>query len=146
MVAPKFKIKGLPELRRKLKKLAKDVKNPKKFYGAASLMMFQDTMEHFRNEEGSKGKWIQLKPKTILRRREGGAGGFKILQDTGSFRGRIRHEFSNSMAIVGLKDIRATTHQYGRKAIPAREFIWFSKEVTNKIIKRLMIHLKRGLN
>jgi len=53
-----------------------------------SIMNFMRSkvIDHFRNEEGSTGKWQSLSPVTIALRRKGkGTGGPKILQDTGDF-------------------------------------------------------------
>jgi len=140
-----IEIKGMKELQQKLKSLIKSIKEPKKFFGFASLVMFQDTMRHFQNEEEPKGKWKPLKERTLIRRR-GGEG--KILQDTGQLRNSIDVEFTNTKAEVGTNDIRANTHQKGRKIgkgkIPARPFIWYSKNAEDRILDNFMLHLKRG--
>jgi len=120
-------------------------------------------MQHFKEQKDSEGKvWAPLKPGTIKRRRMGGRGGVKILQDTGRMRASVDRYSDRDTAITGTNTIYAATHQFGREGrtysyyfgewggadIPAREFIYLtegeqktliefvSKEIVGPLMKR----------
>ena len=104
-------------------------------------------VQHFADAVDSSGKaWKPLKAATIKQRRMSGAGGVKILQDTGRLRGSIARYSDGDEAITGTNTIYAATHQFGRGPIPAREFIYLNDRervtlvefVTKELIGPLM--------
>jgi len=183
MAEPAIQIKGMKELQQKLKSLIKSIKEPKKFFGTASIIMYKDTMKHFKEEMGPKGKWKSLEIGTLIsRRRAKGSGGLKILQSKGELIDSIEPIFTNKKAEVGTNKKYANMHQKGgtiparvvkpRKKkvlhwigvspggitnffskghkipetkIPARSFVWYSKEAENRILGNFLLHLKRGV-
>lgn len=132
-----IKIQGAEKLNKFIRKNIKKVKNPIKFYARASILLFQDVQRHFQKEESPEGAWKDLSPITLARRRKAGAGA-KKLRDTGRLFGSIKPIYTSNKAEVGTNLIYASTHQVGRGKIPARPFIWMSKEAEKRILNQFM--------
>jgi phage gpG-like protein len=102
---------------------------------AVNIFGFKDIQEHFHSESGPNGGWEPLKY------RKG-----KILQDTGTLRnsllpgGGLSSEAKNEvlMFVAGPASVYAGTHNYGRGAIPQREFMWLSENAQEQILNYVM--------
>ena len=139
-----FKFEGSPKLKEFVLSLTKYLKNPEVTFKKCSLIMLKDINKHFKNEEGPDGKWPDLKPLTILRRRKEGKG-YKILQDTGDMKNSITPIVQKMGVEVGTNKPRARPHQFGwpEKSIPRRTFIWLSDEAEKNIMDVFTLDLKK---
>jgi len=119
-----------------------------------SIQMYAAVMRNFQTEGARLGKkWESLSVVTLARRRKGGGSGSpRILQDNGNLRAGIS-PFSDGARIASVSTdfIGARTLQYGAKKgqygnmrngnpipwgrIPARPFMALNKEDIGKIIK-----------
>lgn len=95
------------------------------------------TEDAFERERSPGGQpWQPLAPATVRayvtkgRKAAGGRrtgrrrrGAHPILQVTGRLASSVTTRVTKTSAEIGTKDLRAATHQFGRGAIPAREFI-----------------------
>jgi phage virion morphogenesis protein len=78
------------------------------------------TLRHFEREVGPAGKWADLRPATIARKR-GGQG--QILSDTGRLRGSISAVIGAHEAEVGTNVFYGKFHQNGTRKMMARPFL-----------------------
>ncbi len=116
-------------------------------------IMYKDFADHFDRESGPDGRWEPLKESTLARRRgdaRGNAGtsrSAKILQDSGLMRMSVTvpgaadnvMNVGPDFALVGTNKRQAATHQFGRGAIPQRQFLWMSKDALDRILKQLKV-------
>ena len=114
-------------------------------------IMYKDFADHFDRESGPNGRWEPLKASTLARRTEGkkGSAGIsrsaKILQDSGLMRMSVTvpgagdnvMNVGPGFALVGTNKRQAATHQFGRGAIPQRQFLWISTAALDRILKQL---------
>ena len=105
------------------------LKDGNPFFRRAAIEMYRGVIQNFNHESGPEGKWKALKKK-----RERGGG--KILQDRGFLRGSILFHAEKNNAIVSTNLIYAATHQYGRRFIPARPFMWISDKLRDSLTDR----------
>lgn len=137
----KILLQGQKTVQETLRLIAKRGDNPSGLMARLAVIGFQDVMDHFKKQEGAKesgalpSAWARLKPVTIEARRQGkGAGGARILQDTGRLRGSIiPGTLGSKRAFVSTNLVYAATHQYGRGRIPARPFLWISRKGLEKM-------------
>ncbi len=127
-----------------------------------SIMNFMRSkvIDHFRNEEGSTGKWQSLSPVTIALRRKGkGTGGPKILQDTGDLLNSIQggtggvSEYTSKYAKVGTTIFYAKFHEQpdnsgptnSKKGIlPKRDFMFLKTSDIEEMKKIISIYFLNG--
>jgi phage virion morphogenesis protein len=76
------------------------------------------TLRHFDQESGPAGKWADLQPSTIARKRGG-----QILFDTGRLRGSIGIVAGHNQVEVGTSVAYARFHQHGTRKMVARRFV-----------------------
>lgn len=123
----------------KINKKFKDINNRKEFSDLVSIIAFGDIVDHFDKEIGPSGKWTKWSKIYRKHLERIGRGGNKILQ----FSGRLRKSIlpnngkkrSNSLGILPYTNvIYASTHQYGYKNIPARPFMWMSKDGMKRLV------------
>ena len=103
--------------------------NTSRIMRLVSLRMRKMQIDHFAQQKDSRGRsWKPLEKSTLKARRTGGKSGRsgKILQDDGLLKNSIVASSTADKAEVGTNKIYAATHQFGRDAIPAREFIYIS--------------------
>lgn len=82
--------------------------------------------------------WKPLAPRTIKRRRLGGAGA-KILQDTGKLRNSVIVQNRDVDSIeVGSNLVYSGPHQFGTKNIPARPYIPTAEELLAAAIPKIV--------
>lgn len=136
-----MKAKGFKNFNRDMKRLMRKLDKPKPFFEEAKGLMARDVNEHFKKEEGEKGKWEPLDPKTLLGRRGTTA---KILQDTGRLKQSVISSgiATNDYAVVGT-NLESNgfpypvVHQMGGKNIPQRKFLWLSRKAGEKLQRTL---------
>ncbi len=146
-------------LRNFLKKISsnlqavKDAK--KKFVALMSAIVFKDVINHFEQEEGSKGKWVDWSTAYRKHMEKTGKAGNKKLQ----FSGRLRQTFtptSNRTSGEGITWFNnaktaggfpyAAAHDEGGKKLPKRDFMWASdKAVEQMADNTLKFILDEGL-
>ena len=137
----------------KIDKAGKRLKKDKKvLFVKWSVFGFKDIVQHFKDQSGPKGKWKPLAASTIAARRNKKKSSIKILQDTGSLRGSIRPgigktDFQRNRVILFTPIPYALQHDEGKRKesnsisgknfgtakIPARPFMWLSKDAMDKI-------------
>lgn len=107
-----------------------------------SAIVFQDVMDHFKQEEGSEGAWTPWSDIYQKHMDRIGKGGNKILQDTGilrqSFRpGNYRAKYQGILWFNPAKTKSgfpyAAAHNIGGPKLPKRDFMWMSKDGLSKI-------------
>jgi phage virion morphogenesis protein len=126
--------------------LIKYVQRPRAFYSYASVRIFKDVKQHFKDERGPHRKWRSLSPTTIEMRKKGkGIGRPKILRDSGNLWRSISHVYDDKNAIVGTNVAYAEKHQLGGKTvfngatvkIPQRQFLWVSKKAYQDMLNKM---------
>ena len=116
-------------------------------------IMYKDFADHFSKESGPNGSWQPLKKSTMFSRK-GNVTKYhpenkaqKILQDSGLMRMSVTvpgaadnvMNVGPGFALVGTNKRQAATHQFGRGAIPQRQFLWMSKDALDRILKQLKV-------
>jgi len=116
------------------------LKNTSALMRLVAMRMRKMQVEHFAKAVDSSGKaWKPLSPATLKARRQGKKKGrsAKILQDTGILKNSVVSSSGSDRAEVGTNMIYAATHQFGRDAIPAREFIYINDAEGNTLAKMI---------
>jgi phage gpG-like protein len=129
----------------KLEKKVKEVDDGhRKFAGVLTAVVFQDIVDHFQTEEGSKGPWEEWSDSYRAQMEERGRGGNQILQDSGHLRqaftpGNYR---SVPQGILWFNPAKtkggfayAAAHDEGGDELPTRDFMWLSDTAHSKIEK-----------
>ena len=116
-----LKVTGLDKVIKRFDGMRKRAVKSQPFWGPASLLAFKKVISHFEQEKGPKGRWKELSPVTIARRRGQSS---KPLQDTGRLKGSILNKAFNNKAIVFTNVKYAIFHDKGTKKIPQRKFMW----------------------
>jgi len=113
--------------RKYLKSVRHKVKNANPFLKVAyATYGFKDIINHFKQGQGSKGKWAKLKF------RKG-----RPLQDTGHLRNSItpsrvyKDTRQSVMILAGAK--YSGYHDEGTNIIPKRDFMWFTDRAKDKM-------------
>lgn len=128
-----------------LNKSVKEVALAKKHYAEmVSAIVFQDIMDHFEKQMGSKGKWQRWSDAYNEHMIKKGKGANNILQDTG----RLRQSFTptnyrrKNAKIVWYNNAKtargfpyAAAHDEGGGKLPKRDFMWLSKDAREEISK-----------
>lgn len=109
---------------------------------AIGVFVFQDVMDHFRQERGSADHWAPWSNSYQTKMELDGKGGNKILQDTG----RLRNSFKAGMwrktpaGIEWYNDAKTSSgfpyayaHNEGGPKLPKRDFMWLSESAMDKI-------------
>lgn len=136
-----IKIKGIKELNKALGKYIKKIKQPVQFFKDSTIVMQQDVLRHFKNEQGSDRKW--KKSKRAIR--ESG----KTLQDKGLMRASISSRSDRTSAATGTNKKSKTgvmypkIHNEGLGGMPKREFLWLSKNAGKKIMGLMINELNK---
>lgn len=136
---------GDDKVKRKLLEVAQRAKNPNYAMKLIANAMYRDVIGHFRDEKGESGTWKNLKPATWKWKEKHGYR--QMLQNTGNLRRRNVPESGDDYAAV-VNDIEYAKHQnYGDPAgnLPAREFLWLSKQALQGILKLMQGYLMQGL-
>lgn len=120
------------------------------FGNAIGIFVFQDVLDHFKNEQGSEGKWAPWSSSYDARMKAIGKGGNNILQDTG----RLRNSFTpgqwrkTSQGIEWYNPAKtkdgfpyAYAHDEGGPKLPKRDFMWLSDSAMNKISEATLAFL-----
>ena len=146
-------VNGWDDFTKFLATLREYLRNPVKTFGTIKLIMFQDVMEHFDQQEGPDGPWQPLKIVGLeggklvsFRLKHGKAGHAMILQDTGHLKASIAMASGDKGAEVGTNLIYARTHQYGddSRHIPQRTFLFLSEGAQQRIMDAFITDM-RGL-
>ncbi len=122
-----------------------DIKNRKEFGGIASSIVYEDIMNHFKNEEGPEGKWTSWSDSYEKHLKSIGRGGNKILQFNGKLRQTFLPQswkgtpegllfFNNAKTKKGFP--YAVAHDEGGSKLPKRSFMWLSKKGLDKLINQ----------
>jgi len=141
-----IKFAGIAAFDKGMKEIRKAIEKPYKAYRQIQFIMLRDIDQHFRDQAGPTGKWDKLKPRTLKRRRKGGAGA-KILQDTGRLKQSIRTRVTARDVAIGTNLRYAATHQFGdrKRNIPQRQFLWFSRSAQQRALDRFVALLRGQL-
>lgn len=140
----KLRLEGQRQLLNSLSLLIKATKDTRSLMAKLAVLGFKDIMAHFKTESGPDGRWAPLSPRTLLGRRKKGKGA-KILQDTGRLRASIQPlvESPRRAVLASTNVIYARTHQFGRGRIPARPFMWLSRQTKNNMLDLARAQLRR---
>ena len=119
-----LKYRGISALRDRLRRLERQVEDPRDVMAVIGADLMERVEEGFENEHDPYGQpWKPLAPATLKRRRAGGVGA-KILQDTGVMRRSLNYRVAGRNAVaVGFSDKKALWHQDGTDRIPARPML-----------------------
>ena len=143
-------------IKKALDSAVKAQKNLRPFFRNARVIMLKDILEHFRKEEGPKGKWKPLKSSTANKivTKSGKRRGFKhILQVDGTRGGLLstinaNARFDNNSASIAAVKPYAAIHQFGGKAgrknsvrIPARPYMWLSNKARQLMLDFMVKHI-----
>jgi phage gpG-like protein len=120
------------------------------FCNSIGIFVFQDVLDHFKNEQGSDGKWVGWSSSYSAKMKAAGKGGNNILQDTG----RLRNSFTpgqwrkTSQGIEWYNPAKtnsgfpyAYAHDEGGPKLPKRDFMWLSDAAMNKISEATLAFL-----
>jgi phage gpG-like protein len=137
---------------KKLSKKFEEIKNSDQRYGALlTAVVFQDIMDHFKQEEGSEGPWAEWSKRYQEQMEKKGKGGNKILQDTGHLRQSFRQPNYRSVkeGILWFNPAKtkqgfpyAAAHDTGGPRLPQRDFMWLSQEGVEKISEQTLKFLE----
>jgi len=144
-----FQDKALKKTIEKLEENVNDAKGvDKKFYVFASAIVFREIMNHFKEEQGSKGPWQERSnnPPNYYKDTIEGEGFTKILQVSGNLRKSIMPIRRNSqvrkvkdglMWYTNAKTVSgfpyAAAHDEGWGKLPKRDFMWLSNKGLDRI-------------
>ena len=110
------------KVKEQLAAIQEKISHPHPAYRMASLRMYRDVIEHFRDEKNPDGSpWAEWSDEYAAHRK-----GTKKLQDRGILRASIFFQGLENDARVYTEIAYAATHQWGRGGIPARTFMWLS--------------------
>ena len=130
---------------RKLRIAVKSVAlSTKKFSDMVAVFVYQDVIDHFEKEMGSKGRWQRWSQAYDIHMIKIGKGTNDILQDSGRLRnnflpGKYRRQpgrivwYNNAQTANGFG--YAAGHDRGQGKLPKRDFMWLSKEKQKEITK-----------
>jgi len=139
-----------------VKERLKNVENGQnKFVGLMSAIVFKDVMDHFKNEEGSKGPWKSWSNSYKKYLNKIGRSGNKILQFDGTLRQSFKPtnaKFSNK-GLVWFNNAKtqsgfpyAFAHNEGGRILPQRDFMWLSDEALEKVsVQTLQFMIDEGI-
>ena len=116
-------------LKNRLAKMRRNMSNPSPMMQKTSILMYKDVNDHFSKAKSDTGGW------TPLRFRSG-----KPLQDTGMLKRSVQASNTKDRAVVTAGNSAvdyAGFQNYGTKNIPARKFLWISKDTKTNIKKIL---------
>lgn len=138
-------------LKKKIEKVAKIKGTDPKYVKVLSAVVFQDIMDHFKNEAGSEGPWKAWSKVYADHMAKIGKGGNKILQDTGRMRGAFQPTDSktSSQGILWFNPAKTKTgfpyaaaHQEGGSKLPQRDFMWLSDLAKENIAEQTLRFLE----
>ncbi len=124
-------------------RLKKIKQGERKFTGLLSAIVFQDVMDHFKQQMGSDGKWDPWsKIYKDRQSKKGYSQGTNMLKITG----RLRNNFKptsvrqSSVGPIWFNDAQtkkgfpyAYAHDTGGPILPKRDFMWLSDAAAEKI-------------
>jgi len=122
--------------------IAAKAAKPREAMKEVSILMQRNVFEHFDKSEGADGKkWADLKPATWEQKLK--KGKTNILINSGNLRRGNMPKSTDTAAIVEQQFNYGAVHQYGTKNVPARPFLWLSKNALNGIVKYMAAYLVR---
>jgi phage virion morphogenesis protein len=125
-----------------IKGIADRSANPEEAMRIVSTKMHRDVLRHFGAIEGPEGsQWKPLKESTWKYKLKNGY--YNILQNTGNLRRRNVPHNTKTSAVVSNDLVYARTHQYGSGKVPARPFMWLSKDALNDILVYMSKYILR---
>lgn len=112
-----------------------------------SVLVFQDIMDHFKNEQGPKGAWVAWSKIYILHLQRKGREGNKKLQYSGRMRNTFTPTkyrptpngilwFNNAQTKSGFPYAQA--HDEGAPSLPARPFMFLSDKALDRISEQTL--------
>ncbi len=109
-----LKYRGISALRDRLRRLERQVEDPRDVMAAIGADLMERVKEGFENEHDPYGlPWKPLAPATLEHRRKRGVGA-KILRDTGDMKESLNYRVAGRNAVaVGFSDKKAPWHQFG---------------------------------
>lgn len=122
----------------------KDIEERKKFGDVVSPAVYDDVIDHFRNEEGEKGGWQAWSKSYAEHMQRIGKGGNLILQDSGRLRQWFKPSswrgtsdgllfYNNAKTKKGFP--YAYAHDTGGPQLPQRGFMWLSGAGVDRMIQ-----------
>jgi len=138
----KIQLKGIDKVNKRFMRVRANLRNAKPVMDTIGAIGFKHIDDHFRKEEGPRGKWQSLKKSTIRQRRKRG-GGAKILQDSGRMRGATNFKGKKRHVLLFNKVKYAHYHHDG-KGVPKRRFMWIDNKTRRRMAKRYSRFLVTG--
>lgn len=112
-----------------IKGAIKAYKDKQKVLKRIGVWYLAQVFQTFRKEGARDGheKWAELRPSTILARRNKKKGSIKILQDNGFLRESFNQEVKGSEVRIGTIVDYAIYHQWGTRKMAQREMLFLTK-------------------
>lgn len=135
----KFEVKGVKKTIAAFTRRSKKIDNTRGANLAAATTIKGWTIRNI-NQEGrlhdeGKFRWPPLKPSTIeARRRGGGLGEPKPLQDTGRLKGGFEASATKGFGIVRNNVNYAPVHEFGTNKVPQRKMFPSKKQATDLVL------------
>lgn len=123
-------------LNKRIEEILSRIKNKKPFFRKAELIMRKDILDHFNQEKGPQANWRRLSD-IYGKRKKRLFGNKKILE----LSGRLKKQATDKPTITDESLTFKTNleyapaHQFGFKNIPARPFLWLSRDFTDKVVQ-----------
>jgi phage gpG-like protein len=136
---------SLKELKRRNQRAAKGMKDMITPHKRIAVFLDQWVQRNFKTEGGKVGGWKPLSDSTVASRRQGaGAGGAKILQDTGRLRLSFLPFASKSRAGIGSDLPYSKIHEKGIN-VQMRRMLTRDIEVSKDIERIFNGHVSKNL-
>ncbi len=102
------------EARLRLQSILDGLENPGPLLASIGQILADSTRARFRSETDPDGNaWTPLRPATIRARARRGRSQIRILSETGTLAGTIRHEVTGNRVEIGASTPYAAIHQFG---------------------------------
>ena len=119
-----FKSAGINLLVNKFKKIENQFENKIPLYKRIGVNLLNEISNTFKEESHEGRAWKPLSIATIsIRRKGGGRGRPKILQDTGTLKRSFVMDANNTRIKIGTPIKYASKHEFGFRQIPQRKML-----------------------
>lgn len=131
-----LKCVGFAQLQKKAGTIVKKM-NDRKVINARAVTVVDAWIQKNFQQEGRlavEGGWKPLSARTLLERRKGKKShGHKILQDTGTLKGRWKHRWTSRYAKIQSMVDYAMKHHLGKGHIPKRPILPTNEQIWPKL-------------
>ena len=140
-----FKLLGLPQAQKRIKKVKDAVTYRKKANAQALAVVDRWVQKNFQGEGGNVGGWAPLQAQTIKARTRN-KGKVKILQDVGWLRKKWKYDYSNTHAALVSGVNYGKFHDEGTQHLPVRQIVPKKPEIWPEIEKVFALHLRKAIH